>query len=119
MKEFVLIAAHGSKNPKTPEEIRELSARLSTELRGIPVEIAYLEILKPDIAEGIERCVGHGAAKITVLPYFLNTGKHVEQDIPTLVDAARFKYPEVRIDLLPHVGAHPSMVQLCKDLLKG
>jgi sirohydrochlorin ferrochelatase len=47
-----------------------------------------------------------------VLPYFLAEGRHVAQDIPLALAAARRKWPNKHLSLLPHIGAMEAMTKL-------
>ena len=92
----VLLVSHGSRSPKTKEEISVLVALIAQRLPGVIVEYAFLEIEHPSIPEGIDKCVSQGAAAVVVTLNFLNAGRHVDQDIPAIVLAAQKKYPKVK-----------------------
>ncbi len=112
----VLIVAHGSRRAESNEEVRRLAARVAEQLAADPailcVESAFLELAEPDIGAGIDRCVARGAREVIVLPYFLAAGRHVQQDIPEWVQAARDRHPEVCIVLGPHLGASEELAAL-------
>ncbi len=42
-------------------------------------------------------------------PHFLAPGNHTIRDIPDLVEAARSRHPEVRIDSGSHTGSDPAL----------
>lgn len=112
----VLIVAHGSRRPESNAEVRRLAGRVAEILAADPdvvcVESAFLELAEPTIGEGIDRCVAAGAGEVVVLPYFLAAGRHVQHDIPREVRAKRAAYPQVRIVLAPHLGAHEALAGL-------
>ena len=64
------------------------------------------------IPDGIIQCVAEGATSIIVLPYFLNSGKHVVEDIPNVVSECQAYYPDVSIAITPHIGASELMMNL-------
>ncbi len=64
------------------------------------------------IPEGIEQCIAEGATSITVLPYFLNSGRHVVEDIPNIINRCTARHTNINISLLPHLGASDLMVDL-------
>jgi len=114
----VLLISHGSRSSKSKEEVRTLVKYLK-ERTGVPVfEYAFLEIESPGIPEGIDRCVAQGATKVTVLLNFLNSGRHVNNDIPDIVAAAARKYPQVHFSISAPVGQHGRIAELFIDLLK-
>lgn len=73
---------------------------------------AFLEIAEPSIGGGIDRCVELGAEHITVLPYFLSAGRHVAEDIPTELETARGRHPQLKLTLRPHIGAADIMADM-------
>lgn len=114
----VLLISHGSHSPKTKEEVIALIKRLKPLSRVDIFEYAFLEIESPGIPEGIDRCIAQGATEVTVLLNFLNSGRHVNEDIPRIVSESKQKYPKVKFRITPPVGQHPKIDELFVDLLK-
>ncbi len=114
-----LIISHGSHSPKTKIEVQALVASLR-KVSPIPIwEYAFLEIESPNIPDGIKLCVEQGAHEITILLNFLNSGKHVDMDIPAIVGMEGKKYPQVKLKISPPVGQHPHITQLFMDILNA
>ncbi len=114
----LLIVEHGSREPEAAKGLESLVEAFRREGGFRIVERAFLELAEPSIPEGVERCVRAGAAHIVVVPYFLEKGRHVAQDIPRLLEEARAKHPGVRIEMTEPVGAHPKMVEIVKDRIE-
>ena len=113
----VLFISHGSKLGRAEEEISAFVNRLKQK-SGIPIfEYAFLEIASPSISEGIDICADKGAKKIVVLLNFLNSGQHVNKDIPQIIDEARKKHPGVDIQLTEPVGQHEGIGELFLDMI--
>jgi sirohydrochlorin ferrochelatase len=96
------------------DEVVVLAGKLRknrSHLYGI-VNAAFLEAADVLIPEGIRQCVDEGASAIVVLPYFLNSGKHVVEDIPTIVNSCKGLYPDIEISIAPHIGASPLMLDI-------
>ncbi|HDZ16476.1 hypothetical protein LCGC14_0670460 [marine sediment metagenome] len=110
----LLVIAHGSRRKKSNEEVNALAQLIRAQNSNDfdIVESAFLELADVLIPEGIERCVNAGATHITITPYFLNSGRHVTEDIPHEVNQVRPLYPNVTIQVTPHVGASSSMLSL-------
>ena len=113
----VLIISHGSHSAKTKEEVAFLVNQLQKRSEIPIVEYAFLEIEKPSIPEGIDQCVKKGAKEILVTLNFLNSGRHVNDDIPRIVSEAQKKYSDVKIRITPPVGQHPRIIELFLDLI--
>ena len=113
MKALLLIA-HGSRRKQSNEEVVKLSDRLrQTCSEQYPIiHAGFLELAETLIPDGIKKCVDDGATSIIVLPYFLNSGRHVIEDIPNIVKDTRPHYPNVDIKIAPHLGDSPLMMEL-------
>ena len=113
MKALLLIA-HGSRRQQSNDEVVVLAERLKkncSEQYAI-VHAGFLELAETLIPDGIKNCVKDGATEIVVLPYFLNSGRHVVEDIPNIVDQTRTGFPDVDIKVAQHLGASNLMMDL-------
>ncbi len=113
----LLLIAHGSQRKASNEAVAEITRSLNTEMsEQFPIiEYAFLEIAEPSIVRGIERCALQGATQLHVVPYFLNAGRHVSEDVPTIVATAAKYYPTLSISIAPHVGASKLMLAIIKE----
>ncbi len=116
MKKAFLVISHGSHSPKLLEEIKILVQALNGMIKYPIGEYAFLEITQPDIPTGIKNCVDQGADEIRILLNFLNSGRHVNQDIPRIVESAQKNYPQVKITISTPVGQHKQIPHLFADL---
>ena len=119
-KRALLLVAHGSRLPEANAEVARLTERLREAAGGqyMIVAHAFLEIAEPSIPAGIDACVAQGATQLWVLPYFLAAGRHVRDDVPTLVDQARKRYPHTTICLCKHLGAEAGLPELLLRLVE-
>jgi sirohydrochlorin ferrochelatase len=113
MKALVLVA-HGSRRKQSNEEVVELAIKLKQHCNNEydMVHAGFLELASPSIPEGIQQCIDAGATQVTVLPYFLNSGRHVVEDIPNEVNQARAANPQSDIRIAQHLGASELMMDL-------
>lgn len=118
-KPTLLIVAHGSRRQASNDEVRALAARLRAAKHADigEVQIAFLELAEPSIADSLASCVNLGAQEIVVFPYFLAAGTHVAADIPEEIAAFRERNPHVKISLTPHLGAAPTLTQAILGLV--
>lgn len=109
----ILLVAHGSRREQSNEEVRLLADKLKSRSgEQFPViHAAFLELANPLIPDGLQKCIEAGASNITVLPYFLNSGRHVAKDIPEIVEAFR-KTTSVDITIASHLGASEMMLDV-------
>ena len=110
----LLLVAHGSRREASNEEIRALAERLQRRSVGRfdQVRCAFLELAAPSIAEGMHECIEQGSSAVTVIPYFLASGRHVASDIPAAVRRVAVDHPQVTVTIAPHLGAAESITDL-------
>ena len=110
----LLLVAHGSRRQQSNDEVDKLAEQLRERCANEYqiVHAAFLELADTLIPDGIRRCAQEGATEIVVLPYFLNSGRHVVTDIPEEVDSVRDELPGVEIKLASHLGASSVMLDL-------
>lgn len=75
------------------------------------VETAWVSLTRPSVGEAIDRCVRLGAARIVVVPYFLNTGVLLKR-VDARIAEARDLHPTVPISRAAHLGLHPRLLDL-------
>ena len=110
----LLLVAHGSRRKQSNDEVILLAEKLKNNCsrQYNIVNAAFLEVAEILIPDGIKQCVTEGATSIIVLPYFLNSGRHVVEDIPNIINECIGQYPGTNISLAPHLGASPLMMDL-------
>ena len=113
----VLLVSHGSRSSKTKEEVGALVEVLKKCGKADIFELAFLELELPSMPEGIDICAARGAVRIVVLLTFLNSGRHVNTDIPQIVREAQVKYPQISFSITTPVGQHPGIADLFTDLI--
>ncbi|MBI4318261.1 MAG: CbiX/SirB N-terminal domain-containing protein [Chloroflexi bacterium] len=118
MKEAVLLLGHGSRRAEANEGMYstiEMVRRLA-ELEI--VEAGFMGLNPPSIPEGVAACVAQGATKIVMIPYFLHLGRHVQSDLPGLVDQLRQQYPHVEILLGRHIGYDRRLAEIVVERVR-
>jgi len=110
----LLLVAHGSRRKQSNDEVVLLAEKLKRQCsqQYSIVNAAFLELADVLIPDGIKQCATEGATSIVVLPYFLNSGRHVIEDVPGIVEDCIGQYPDIKISLAPHLGASDLMMDL-------
>jgi sirohydrochlorin ferrochelatase len=113
MKSLILVA-HGSRREQSNQEVVAIIEKIKQiNLASYDsFHASFLELAKPSILDSIENCINEGATSIVLLPYFLNSGTHVVNDIPNIVEQANAKYPNLDIKVTTNIGASNLMMDL-------
>ncbi|MCL9757873.1 CbiX/SirB N-terminal domain-containing protein [Frankia sp. AiPa1] len=114
----LLVIGHGSRRGEANATVRELARCLAEDRDSWDaVEAAFLEVSRPDIAEGYARLAGAGCAELIAYPFFLFDGNHTHHDIPSALDAARERHPATRWVLSEPLGLHACVVEAVRARL--
>lgn len=116
----LIILAHGSRRKESNLEIKKLAEKVKTlaESDYSVVDYAYLEIAEPNLLYCIDKTVEKGMTEITVLPYFLNSGVHVERDIPAIIETATEKHPDCKFKVSSCIGMSEEMPAMILERAK-
>ena len=110
MNKALIVIAHGSRKKETQDELKLLVEQLvQLESSYQTIEYAFLELSEPDLVTVIRKLHAQEIESINIFPYFLNAGRHVNEDIPQLVQAAQEQFPTMKIELLRHFGTSPDI----------
>lgn len=110
----VVLVGHGSRSPEANAALAELATGMARDL-GEPVLPAYLEMTTPTIPDALHAALAAGATRVTVVPYFLSPGMHVQRDIVAVVDAVR-EETGAAIEIAPFFGSHPEVPRLLAEI---
>jgi sirohydrochlorin ferrochelatase len=106
----LLLIAHGSRQAEANDDLLYVAESLRR--RGWVVAESYLELAEPDIDAAAERCIGQGAARVVLLPYFLSAGVHVLRDLAAARDRLAGRWPHVEFRLAEPLGRHPLLIEV-------
>ena len=118
MRTAVIILGHGSRSSGSERAVQAVVAEMRKGGHTI-VEHAFLQYVPPTPQEVLARCIGQGAERIVIVPFFLQAGAHVTRDIPALVAEARKAHPGIEIVVTDYVGNHPLMAKVVEELIEG
>jgi sirohydrochlorin cobaltochelatase len=110
MSQGILLFGHGARDPLWATPFHAVAARIRALHPGVPVELAFLELMSPDLNGGADALVEAGCDAIGIVPLFLGTGGHVRGDLPRLLEHLRLRHPKVRWALQGAIGEHPDVI---------
>jgi sirohydrochlorin cobaltochelatase len=104
MGRTLILFAHGARDPKWAEPFQRLRGLIAEQLPAVSVELAFLELMTPQLPALVEQLLGQGCRDITVVPVFLGQGGHVARDLPNIADGLRARFPELKLQVAGAVG---------------
>src|SRR5207253_6651189 len=97
------IMAHGSPDPSANQPIHAIADRIQGR-QYAHVAVGFMELNEPSFGAAIDDLIARGARPIVAVPYFLQLGGHVAEDLPEIIGAARRRHPEATIILAEHLA---------------
>lgn len=111
MSRGLLLFAHGARDPRWADPFNAVAERLRVQRPGVPLQLAFLEFMAPDIAAAAAALAAAGCTQVEVLPLFLGAGGHVRNDVPRLLDTLRERHGGVDFRLHPAIGEQALVIE--------
>jgi sirohydrochlorin cobaltochelatase len=106
----VVLFGHGARDPEWARPMARTRDAILARAPALRVELAFLELMRPTLAEAIDGLLAQGVTRITVVPMFLAQGGHLKRDVPELIQAARTRHPGCHIEQAQAVGEADSVI---------
>lgn len=111
----LILFAHGARAVSWALPFQRLQQMTQESLPEVKVELAFLELMQPQLPETVENLVNLGCREITITPIFLGQGGHVLRDLPLMIDALRVRYPLVHIKQVLAAGEDQTVLNALRD----
>ena len=111
----IILFGHGARDSRWREPFDRLATLWREQHTGTPVELAFLEMMRPSLEEAVASLAGSGATQITVVPVFFGQGGHLRNDFPVLLEECRGKFPSIHLSATPAVGEDLAVLQAIVD----
>jgi sirohydrochlorin cobaltochelatase len=109
----VVVVGHGTADPVGAAETAAVAAAVARLLAGVPLELGFLEIARPSIAEALAALARRGCRDVVAAPLLLFTAGHAERDVPdALRDGAALA--GLGVVQAAALGVHPDIVRLSR-----
>ena len=124
----VLLIAHGSRRDSANREVHALADKLQQKFDVCDnnartlVSSCFLELAEPCIPTGLSFLIEAGVKHIQVLPYFLTEGRHVAEDIPSILNSyidQQSINSDITIEALPYLGSDNRLLDSMMGLLSS
>ncbi|MBU3578615.1 CbiX/SirB N-terminal domain-containing protein [Polynucleobacter sp. 73C-SIWE] len=114
MKALILFG-HGARDSRWREPFDRLTSLWKAQHAGVPVELAFLELMQPSLEEAIASLVAASVNHVVVVPVFFGQGGHLRNDFPALLAACQEKFPAITLSATLAVGEDEAVLQAILD----
>jgi len=110
-KTALILFAHGARDPEWASPLRRVCAAVRTQAPGLRVELAFLELMSPNLRDSAESLVSDGFERVVVVPMFIAQAGHLKRDVPQLLEELRRLHPQTVFEQAGAVGEAEKVVQ--------
>ncbi len=114
----VILLGHGSRSPKAGVALSSIAAMIA-ESTGWEVVHACMELSPPTLESVVGGLVAKGHRRITVMPFFLFQGIHVEKDIPQMLSLITDEHPDLQVVFTENLGIDQRLAEIAVDRIKS
>jgi sirohydrochlorin cobaltochelatase len=100
----IILFAHGARDPEWAVPFHRIAARLRESRPNMAVQLAFLELMQPALADAVAGMAADGITRITLVPLFLAQGGHLKEDLPRLLNDIRRSHHGITIDVTEAIG---------------
>lgn len=111
----LVLFAHGARAAGWAAPFERLRAILQARLPDTSVQLAFLELMTPDLPSVVAGAIADGCMDVSVVPVFLGQGGHLLRDLPLLVDRLRAEHPGLTLTVAGAVGEDASVLNAIAD----
>lgn len=107
----IILFGHGARDARWAEPFERLASKLGV-LAGpdTRVDLAFLELMTPDLPTAVAAQVAAGCTAVTVVPVFVGIGGHIRRDLPAVVDLCRAQHAGIEIRCAEPVGENDAVL---------
>jgi sirohydrochlorin cobaltochelatase len=118
-KKALILFAHGARAASWAAPFQRLQKLTQESLPEMRVELAFLELMQPQLPELVADLVNAGCEDITITPIFLGQGGHVLRDLPLMVEELRVRFPHLKLEQVEAAGENPAVLLAIRDYCVG
>ena len=116
LKTGLILLGHGSRDPQWFAPMEAVAQRLRLRPTAPQVACAFLEMAAPTLPQCATELIAKGVDYIRIFPLFLGVGKHLREDLPSLLTALQNAHPKVSFAMLPAMGEQQAVLDLLADI---
>lgn len=113
----ILLVGHGSREAAGNAEILLFAERWRARHPDWRIEVGFIEFANPLLDPALNHAA-RNSERVLVLPLILNAAGHVRQDIPSAIQRARKRHPDVQFLYAPHLAVSDPLLSILKRFLR-
>lgn len=115
---YLILIAHGSKDPSWCKPFKRILNKLRKELPRNTIKLAYTELANPSLNKVVKNLIRKKVKYIKLLPLFMSAGSHINRDIKGFILKVKKNLPKLKVEVLPPIGKHPKIGLLICEIIK-
>ena len=108
----IILLAHGSRDPLWRGPIEAVRMHIQQTQPLLPVRCAYLELCAPSLKEAVQELAAMELRHVAIVPMFVGAGRHVREDLPSMVQDLGRQIPHMQLTLHSPIGEDARMTTL-------
>ncbi|MCQ4083093.1 sirohydrochlorin chelatase [Streptomyces sp. RB6PN25] len=117
-KPVLLVAAHGSRDPRHAATVHALCERVRSLRPRLRVETGFLDHCAPGVPQVVDRLAAEGVREVIALPLLLTRAFHAKSDIPAVLREAEGRHPRLTIHQADVLGPSPLLISALERRLR-
>ncbi|MGE4530050.1 MAG: sirohydrochlorin chelatase [Acidithiobacillus sp.] len=118
MTEVQLLLAHGSRNPQWRLPFEYIAAHLQARVPERRIVLCYLEMWSPGLGDALRECYALGLRQYRISPLFWSSGRHLQEDLPAMVQQLKHELPDCNIQVDGPLGETEIILQAALQALQ-
>ncbi len=116
----VIQFAHGSRDADWAKPLYAIRDRMRAAEPRLRVELAFLELMQPTLAEAVKQFAASGENRICIAPLFMAQGAHLKRDLAATLGELRAAHPGTELEVLPALGEmEPVLEAISRSIAKA
>jgi sirohydrochlorin ferrochelatase len=108
----LIALAHGSRDPRSAETVKALVAEVKALRPDLRIEVAFLDLARPNFQTVVDRLVKADFDEIVVVPLLLTEAFHARVDVPEAISTAMQRHEGVRIQASRILGMEAAFLEV-------
>lgn len=115
----LLFLAHGTPLAEANAPVYAVAQQVETMSNYARVDVSFLDCNQPEIGEAIDMLVQAGIRRIVAMPYFLQFGRHVREDLPAILAHKRRQHPGLELLRTHHLDYDLLLTDVVADRVEA